>query len=122
MESDFMDENARPGAVIGPKSVPRYTNQLLRQGLITEEDCFRIHAETIGEGIWCDNHLVNDVPTHLFLFPPANRYSMFLKVHCSPGAGDIVAVCDRELLNTTIMSWGAFRPDIRSILWQHSCG
>ena len=27
---------------------------------------------------------------------------MFLKVHCSPGTGDIVAVCDRELLNTTI--------------------
>jgi hypothetical protein len=27
---------------------------------------------------------------------------MFLKVHRSPGAGDIVAVCDRELLNTTI--------------------
>jgi len=49
MESDFMDENARPGAVTGPKSVPRYTHQLLRQGLITEEDCFRIHAETIGK-------------------------------------------------------------------------
>jgi TatD-related deoxyribonuclease len=49
MESDYMDENARPGAVIGPKSVPRYTNQLLRQGLITEEDCFRIHAETVGK-------------------------------------------------------------------------
>jgi hypothetical protein len=27
---------------------------------------------------------------------------MFLKVHCLPGTGDIVAVCDRELLNTTI--------------------
>ena len=27
---------------------------------------------------------------------------MFMKVHCSPGTGDIVAVCDRELLNTTI--------------------
>jgi hypothetical protein len=27
---------------------------------------------------------------------------MFLKVHCSPGTDDIVAVCDRELLNTTI--------------------
>lgn len=27
---------------------------------------------------------------------------MFLKVHCTPGTGDIVAVCDRELLNTTI--------------------
>jgi TatD-related deoxyribonuclease len=48
MESDFMDENSRPGAVIGPKSVPRYTYQLLRNGLITEEDCFRIHAETVG--------------------------------------------------------------------------
>lgn len=31
---------------------------------------------------------------------------MFLKVHCSPGAGDIVAVCDRELLNTTIRHGG----------------
>ncbi len=48
MESDFMDENSRPGAVIGPKSVPRYTYQLLREGLITEEDCYRIHAETVG--------------------------------------------------------------------------
>jgi hypothetical protein len=27
---------------------------------------------------------------------------MFLKVHHSPGTSDIVAVCDRELLNTTI--------------------
>jgi len=27
---------------------------------------------------------------------------MFLKVHHSPGTGDIVAVCDRELLNTTL--------------------
>ncbi len=49
MESDFMDENSRPGAVIGPKSVPRYTNNLVGQGLITEEDCFRIHAETVGK-------------------------------------------------------------------------
>ena len=47
LESDFMDENSRPGAVIGPKSVPRYTNLLFKNGLITEEDCFRIHAETI---------------------------------------------------------------------------
>jgi TatD-related deoxyribonuclease len=47
MESDFIDENSRPGAVIGPKSVPRYTNMLLTNGLITEEDCYRIHAETI---------------------------------------------------------------------------
>jgi TatD-related deoxyribonuclease len=42
-----MDENARPGAVIGPKSVPRFTKHLLGQGLITNEDCHRIHAETV---------------------------------------------------------------------------
>jgi len=47
MESDYMDENSRPGAVIGPKSVPRYTNLLLKNGLISQDDCFRIHAETI---------------------------------------------------------------------------
>jgi TatD-related deoxyribonuclease len=46
MESDYMDENSRPGAVIGPKSVPRFTFRLLAEGLITEEDAFRIHAET----------------------------------------------------------------------------
>ena len=27
---------------------------------------------------------------------------MFLKIHQSPGTGDIVGVCDRELINTTI--------------------
>jgi uncharacterized protein len=27
---------------------------------------------------------------------------MFLKIHRSPEMGDVVAVCDRELLNTTI--------------------
>lgn len=27
---------------------------------------------------------------------------MFLKVHHSPGTADVVAVCDRELINTTI--------------------
>ncbi|MFA5221893.1 MAG: TatD family hydrolase [Methanoregula sp.] len=48
MESDFMDENSRPGAVIGPKSVPRYTKKLLESGLMTEDDCYFIHAETIG--------------------------------------------------------------------------
>ena len=47
MESDFMDENSRPGAVTGPKSVPRITKKLLESGVITEEDCWRIHGETV---------------------------------------------------------------------------
>ena len=46
MESDYMDENSRPGAVIGPKSVPRFTNNLLSGGMITEDDVHRIHVET----------------------------------------------------------------------------
>jgi len=47
MESDFMDENSRPGAVTGPKSVPRYTNQLIASGTMTLDDCFFIHQETV---------------------------------------------------------------------------
>jgi TatD-related deoxyribonuclease len=47
LESDYMDENSRPGAVIGPKSVPRYTLKLLESGVITEEDCYRIDAGTV---------------------------------------------------------------------------
>ena len=47
MESDYMDENSRPGAVIGPKSVPRFTKKLLEAGLIDEDACHRIHVETV---------------------------------------------------------------------------
>ena len=47
MESDYMDENSRPGAVIGPKSVPRITRHLLETGAITAEDCHRIHVMTV---------------------------------------------------------------------------
>ncbi len=47
MESDYMDENSRPGAVIGPKSVPRITRHLLESGAMTDEDCHRIHVETV---------------------------------------------------------------------------
>ncbi len=46
MESDYMDENSRPGAVIGPKSVPRFTRRYLEEGLIGEEEAWRIHADT----------------------------------------------------------------------------
>jgi TatD-related deoxyribonuclease len=46
MESDYMDENSRPGAVIGPRSVPRVTQRLLENGQITEEDAYRIHVTT----------------------------------------------------------------------------
>lgn len=47
MESDYMDENSRPGAVIGPKSVPRFTNQLVSSGAMTVENCYFVHKETV---------------------------------------------------------------------------
>ena len=47
MESDFMDENSRPGAVTGPKSVPKYTNRLVAAGTMTVEDCFFVHKDTV---------------------------------------------------------------------------
>ncbi|MBQ3684774.1 MAG: TatD family hydrolase [Methanomicrobium sp.] len=43
MESDYMDDPTRPGSVIGPKSVPRFTRRLLEKGAITLEDAVRIH-------------------------------------------------------------------------------
>jgi len=49
MESDYMDDGSRPGAVIGPRSVPRVTFRLLREGRITTEDACRIHADTPGQ-------------------------------------------------------------------------
>ncbi len=48
MESDFMDENARPGSVIGPKSVPRFTRRFMETGELSEEAAHRIHVETPG--------------------------------------------------------------------------
>ncbi|NTW91912.1 MAG: hydrolase TatD [Methanoregulaceae archaeon] len=46
LESDYMDENSRPGAVTGPKSVPRATFRLLAEGAITIQDAHRIHKDT----------------------------------------------------------------------------
>jgi len=46
MESDYMDENSRPGAVIGPRSVPRVTRRLLESGEIDEGIVHSIHAKT----------------------------------------------------------------------------
>ena len=45
MESDYMDDNERPGSVIGPRSVPRYTRKMLDCGSIDEETAFRIHKD-----------------------------------------------------------------------------
>lgn len=47
METDYMDDLSRPGAVLGPKTVPRRTRELLEKGIITEDEAYRIHVENV---------------------------------------------------------------------------
>jgi TatD-related deoxyribonuclease len=45
METDYIDDPQRPGAVLGPKTVPRLTNNLLAEHLMNEKQAYRIHVE-----------------------------------------------------------------------------
>jgi TatD-related deoxyribonuclease len=48
METDYIDDSSRPGAVLGPKTVPRRTYHLLEQGKLNEEDAHHIHEELVS--------------------------------------------------------------------------
>ena len=45
METDYIDDPFRPGAVLGPKTVPKRTLYLLENGIITEEQIYKVHQE-----------------------------------------------------------------------------
>ncbi|HEC94900.1 MAG TPA: metal-dependent hydrolase [Thermoplasmatales archaeon] len=45
METDYIDDVSRPGAVLSPKTVPKQTLRLLENGLMTEKQAYRIHKE-----------------------------------------------------------------------------
>ncbi len=47
METDFLDDNSRPGAVLGPKTVPKRTLDFIKKGIFTEEDAYKIHKDNI---------------------------------------------------------------------------
>ena len=47
METDYLDDKTRPGAVLGPKTVPRRTHELIRQGLLSEKDSYKIHVTNV---------------------------------------------------------------------------
>jgi TatD-related deoxyribonuclease len=49
MESDYIDDLKRPGAVVGPRSVPRISIKLLEEGRVEEEDLWRIHQDNVEE-------------------------------------------------------------------------
>ena len=44
METDYIDDPGRPGAVLGPKTVPRKTNEAIRNGT-PEETFYKIHKD-----------------------------------------------------------------------------
>jgi TatD-related deoxyribonuclease len=45
METDYIDDPKRPGVVLGPKTVPKRTGELLEQGILTEDQVHKIHKE-----------------------------------------------------------------------------
>ncbi len=45
METDYLDDITRPGAVLGIKTVPKRTIKLFESGEMSEEDAFVIHKE-----------------------------------------------------------------------------
>jgi len=47
METDYLDDLSRPGAVLGPKTVPKRTLDFIKKELFTEEDAFKIHKDNV---------------------------------------------------------------------------
>ncbi len=45
METDYIDDPLRPGAVLGPKTVPKKTLYLLQNGIINEEQIYKVHKD-----------------------------------------------------------------------------
>ncbi len=45
METDYIDEPSRPGAVLSLKTVPKRTKAFMENGLMAEEDAWKIHKE-----------------------------------------------------------------------------
>lgn len=45
METDYIDDPKRPGAVMVPKSVPKRTFQMIESGAMDEDGAFAIHKE-----------------------------------------------------------------------------
>ncbi len=45
METDYIDDPRRPGAVLSLKTVPKRTKAFLQNGIMSEEDAWKIHKE-----------------------------------------------------------------------------
>ncbi len=45
LETDYIDDPQRPGAVLGPATVPKKTRSWIGKGLLSEDQAWRIHKE-----------------------------------------------------------------------------
>lgn len=45
METDYIDDPRRPGAVLGPKTIPKRTFELIKNGYLTEKQAYEIHKK-----------------------------------------------------------------------------
>ena len=49
LETDYLDDPKRPGAVMGPKTVPRKTLKAIEKGVLSDEQVHRIHTDLPNE-------------------------------------------------------------------------
>lgn len=45
METDYIDDPHRPGAVLSPKTVPKRTSNLMEKGILSEKQAYEIHKK-----------------------------------------------------------------------------
>jgi TatD-related deoxyribonuclease len=45
METDYIDDPLRPGAVLGPKTIPKKILDLFNKGIINEEEIYKVNKE-----------------------------------------------------------------------------
>jgi TatD-related deoxyribonuclease len=57
METDYLDDIIRPGAVLGPKTVPRRTLEFINKGIFSEEDAYKIHTDNVKKAYGRELHL-----------------------------------------------------------------
>ena len=45
LETDYLDDPKRPGAVMGPKTVPRKTLKAIENNTLSEDQAYKIHTD-----------------------------------------------------------------------------
>lgn len=56
LETDYIDDPRRPGAVLGPATVPKKTRAWLERGVLSHQDCLMIHEQLPEKTYGIDLH------------------------------------------------------------------